>query len=32
MSKIPLGNFDIETISEHDLASTFHAPSNYATT
>ena len=31
MDKIPTGDFDFEAIAEHDLASTPHAPSNYAT-
>jgi len=31
MDKIPQGDFDAETIAEHDLASSPHAPSNYAT-
>ena len=31
MDKIPKGDFDSEAIAEHDLASSPHAPSNYAT-
>ncbi|MDC0343383.1 phytanoyl-CoA dioxygenase family protein, partial [Alphaproteobacteria bacterium] len=31
MDKIPKGDFDFEAIAEHDLASSPHAPSNYAT-
>jgi hypothetical protein len=31
MDKIPTGDFDLGAIAEHDLASTPHAPSNYAT-
>ena len=31
MDKIPQGDFVAETIAEHDLASSPHAPSNYAT-
>ena len=31
MDKIPLGDFNSEAITEHDKASSPHAPSNYAT-
>ena len=31
MDKIPKGDFDLEAIAAHDLASAPHAPSNYAT-
>lgn len=31
MDKIPKGDFDLEAIAAHDLASAPNAPSNYAT-
>ncbi len=31
MDKVPQGDFDIESIAEHDKASSPHAASNYAT-
>jgi hypothetical protein len=31
MNKIPSGDFNNEAIAEHDIASSPHAPSNYAT-